>query len=311
MMYPDITLWEALLFLAGGLWAVAWSADRFVDGASALATRWRVSPFVIGLVIIGFGTSLPELTVSALAAGTHHAGLSLGNAYGSNIYNIAVILGLMALVRPIRLGRSIRSYAVPVLAMTGVLSWFTLLYLEGIPRWAAAALLVLFVFLARRMAKAGSGILVEALPTRPVSTPAWTALSSLVLLLLASHFVVWGSVAVARQMGISELVIGLTLVAAGTSLPELATSISALKKHQTDMILGNIMGSNLFNTLAVVGLSGLVRPIPEVAPGILFRDLPLMVGLTLALSTKRLTRWRAAGMMLVFILYLVALWMFR
>ena len=311
-MYPDVVLWEALLFLAGGFWAVAWSADRFVDGATSLALRWRISPFAIGVVIIGFGTSLPELSVSTLASGTDHSALSLGNAYGSNIYNIAVILGLMALIRPLRVRRTIRAFAVPVLALSGAVTWFVLLFLEGLPRWAAAGLLALFVWIVPHLSALDRPKAVsETDAAKRGEHPWWTVLMSLAVLLVGSHFVVWGAVDVARTLGVSELAIGLTLVAAGTSLPELATSISALKKHQTDMILGNIVGSNLFNGLFVVGLSGLIRPVENVPHGILIRDLPLMFALTLALAKPRITRARASVMLAAFILYLLSFWLFR
>lgn len=310
-MYPDVALWEALLLLAGGFWAVAWSSDRFVDGAVALANRGRFSPFAIGVVIIGFGTSLPELVVSVLASASDHTPLSLGNAYGSNIYNIAVILGLMALIHPLRIRRSVRSFAVPMLALTGLVSWFVLLYLDGLPRLAAVGLLALFAYMVPLMSCTQPRTTVPEALTRELKHPWWTLIASLALLLVSSHLIVWGAVDIARRMGVSELFIGLTIVAAGTSLPELATSISALKKRETDMILGNIIGSNLFNGLVVAGLSALVRPIEKVPHGILIRDLPLMIGLTFALSTPRLTRPRALIMMLIFILYLASFWLFR
>ena len=306
-MYPTVDLWEALLFLAGGIWAVSWSADRFVDGAAALADRWRLSPFVIGVVIVGFGTSAPELAVSACSSASGHASLALGNAYGSNICNIALILGVMALIRPIRIKRTIRRYAAPVLAATGFVSWLALLYLDGIPRWMGAAMILLFVNLVRWMMGDNTNT-TRAVPVlKPVRHPWWTATISLAVLIVASHFVVWGSVVSARRLGVSELVIGLTIVAVGTSLPEFATSLAALRRHQTDLVLGNIIGSNLFNTLAVVGLSCLIRPVETIPLGILFRDLPLMTVLTVTLCTRRIRRCQATLWLLVYIAYVLLL----
>lgn len=303
MMYPDVALWEALLLLVGGLWGVSWSADRFVDGAAALAARYRVSSFVIGVVIVGFGTSLPELAVSAFSSGANHAALALGNAYGSNIYNVAVILGLMAMIRPLRVRRSIRCFAVPILLAAGFVSWIALIYLEALPRWAALLLILLFVYLVRLLMTDRAMPRGET-PDRVVPHPWWVASWSLLMLLVTSHFVVWGAVVTARQMGVSELVLGLTVVAAGTSLPELVTSVVALRRRQTDLILGNIIGSNLFNTLAVVGVSGLIRPVAEVPHMILLRDLPLMIVLSMMLCTRRLTRRRALVWLLGFAAYL-------
>ena len=310
-MYPDVVLWEALLFLVGGLWLVSWSADRFVDGAVSVAHRRNLSPFVVGMVIVGFGTSLPELCVSAFSAVSGHGDLSLGNAYGSNIYNIAVILGLMALLRPIRVRRPIRRYAVPVLAATGFVSWLLLLYLGGLPRWAAFGLLFAFAYLVRVLYADGTDRRELAIPKQDHAHPWVPVTAGLVALLVSSHFVVWGSVVLARKLGVPELVIGLTIVAAGTSLPELVTSLVAVKRRQPDLVLGNIIGSNLFNTLAVVGVSGLLRPLPEVASGILLRDLPLMTVLSLSLFTKRVTRGRAVIWLLVFVAYQTSLWLVR
>lgn len=306
-MYPNVNLWEALLFLVGGIWVVSWSAERFVDGAAALAKRWGLSPFIIGVVIVGFGTSAPELAVSLCSSASGHASLSLGNAYGSNICNIALVLGIMALVRPIRIKRTIRSFAVPVLAAAGFVTWLTLLYLDGIPRWMGAAMLLLFVNLVRWMMGDNKNATHSVPILKPVRHPWWAVTASLALLIVASHFVVWGSVVSARRLGVSELVIGLSVVAIGTSLPEFATSLAALRRHQTDIVLGNIVGSNLFNALSVVGLSCLIRPVETIPLGVLFRDLPLMTVLTITLCTRRISRCRAMLWLLVYLAYALSL----
>lgn len=306
-MYPEIALWEAALLLLGGLWAAVWSAGRFVDGAAAVAQRHRVAPFVVGLVIVGFGTSLPELTISALSSGTGHAALSLGNAYGSNIYNIAVILGVVALIRPIRIRPSIRRFAAPILVVSGVLPWMALVYFEAIPRWLAALLLVLFAYLLCLLMTDESLPQARTDDAPEVRHPWGWVLVGLSLLLVSSHLVVWGAVGAARQLGVPELAIGLTVVAAGTSMPELVTSLVALRRRQKDLLLGNVIGSNLFNGLVVVGVSALVRPIEHVPGLVLLRDMPLMIVLSLMLCTRRITRCRALVWLLGFAAYVAVL----
>ncbi len=288
-MYSDLPLWAALLFTLIGLWLLAWSANKFVDGSATLAKKLGVAPFIIGMVIIGFGTSAPEMAVSALSAASGHADISIGNAYGSNIYNIAIILGVVALVRPIatRSSTALASSALLVLisVLSGVLVW------RGgmVSRIDALMHLILFALLLPlscwlERATGSKDDNNGSQEINMVSHPWLWAVGGLGLLILSSHLLVWGAVDLAREMGISELMIGLTIVAAGTSLPELASAIVSARKGQHDFVLGNIVGSNFFNTLAVVGLSGTIQPFTIQSPYVLNRDLPVMILLSLTIA---------------------------
>ena len=308
-MYPDVVLFEALLFLFGGLWLLAWSSDRFVWASACLARRLRLSSFVVGFVIVGFGTSLSELMVSAVAAFRGHSDLSLGNAYGSNIFNVAVILGFLCLLRPIRIRRSVRLAAVPLLILVTAASWASLACFGRITRPMAAAAILLFVGVVAVYARFGRRSARSLGPDREASgsVSAVGMLFFLATLLLASHLVVWGSVVTARRLGLSELMIGLTVVAAGTSLPELATSLAALRRREMDIVLGNVIGSNFFNAVVVVGASALIREVESVPEGVLWRDLTFSLILTCGLLCRRLTCWRGALALASFVLYLVLL----
>ncbi len=295
-MYPDLPLWLSIVCVLGGFAVLAWSADAFVDGASAVAKALGVSPFIIGMVIIGFGTSAPELCVSALSGATGHSDLSLGNAYGSCIFNIAVILGVAALIRPLVVKSSVVFVAVPMLVVIALLSCLLVTLGGGFSRMDGAILLGLFAVLlpaycwfdqsqkkkddGRTPPPPGTtGILPVAGRDRPM--PLWKAwlllFAGLTFLVASSHALVWGCVDLAREMGVSELLIGLTVVAVGTSLPELASAVASARKGEHEFVLGNIVGSNIFNTLAVVGLAGTISPFQNISPYLITRDLPVMV----------------------------------
>ena len=291
-MYSDIPLFSALIFLVGGLLALTWSSDFFIDGASALAKIFGISPFVIGMVIIGFGTSAPELCVSTMSGISGHSNLSLGNAYGSCIFNILVILGVASMIHPIKVKPSITFVAVPCLVAISAFSWFLLKdgnYSRSDAFWQLALFAVLlpaYCWFDQQGKKKPSD---ESVP--PVANgrsyagiAALKVFVGLGVLIGSSHFLVWGAVDVARSLGISELIIGLTVLAVGTSLPELASAVAAARKGKHEFVLGNIIGSNFFNTLAVVGLAGGISPITEFSPYILTRDLPLMIGASVLIS---------------------------
>ena len=281
----------ALGAILAGLVVLVWSADRFVDGAAATARHLGLPPLLIGMVVIGFGTSAPELMVSALAAVQGNPGLALGNAYGSNITNIALIAGLVALISPLTVHSQVIRQELPVLGVMTLISLWCLF--DGVISRIDAVILLLLLggFLGYsiwRSQRPGT----DALQTDVEADAAgqnmslkrsviWT-LVGLVLLIISSRFLVWGAVSIAEAFGVSDLVIGLTVVAVGTSLPELASSISAVRKNEHDLVIGNVVGSNLFNTLAVVGLAGVIQPI-GVDPDVLVRDWPVMAALTLAL----------------------------
>lgn len=310
----------AFAAIVAGLIVLVWSADRFVDGASATAVHAGMPPLLIGMLVIGFGTSAPELVVSALAAMQGNPGLALGNAYGSNITNIALILGLVALISPITVHSQVVRRELPILLGVTLLAGAQLL--DGaISRTDAWVLLAVFALLmgwsivqgmrgkADALASETEAELVEA--AMPLARALFWLAFGLLLLVLSSRLLVWGAVTVAQSLGVSELVIGLTIVAVGTSLPELASSIAAIRKNEHDLALGNIIGSGLFNTLAVVGLAGAIMPL-EVESVVLWRDWLLMALLTLGLFVMglgingrqgRLNRVEGALLLLVYVSY--------
>ena len=271
-----------------GLAALVWSADRFVDGAAATARLLGVPPLLVGMVVVGFGTSAPELTVSAFAAAAGDSGIALGNAWGSNICNVALILGLSAAISPIVVPRAARRFDLPVLLGATALSWLLLVdgTLARADAWILLAVFAAWLGLSVRAALRGKKPAIDGdapgggLPGRAAAF--WT-LVGLVVLVASSRALVWGAAGVARTLGTSELLIGLTVVAVGTSLPELASSVAAARKGESDLAVGNVIGSNLFNTLAVVGLAGAIRPMETVAPAVAGRDVPVAFALTAAL----------------------------
>ena len=282
----------AVLALIAGLVLLVWSADRFIDGASATARHFGMSPLLIGMVIVGFGTSAPEMVVSVLAAMDNSPGIALGNAYGSNITNIALILGVTALISPIAVQKQIVRTEMPMLlGVTALAAWQLwdgmLSLTDGI---------VLLVMLAaymtwtiwqnlkgtEQLAAEYAEELDKTTPPAPLYKSIFWLVLGLVLLVLSSRLLVWGAVTIAKSLGVSDLIIGLTVVAVGTSLPELASSIAAARKGEHEIALGNVIGSNMFNTLAVVGLAAVIHPL-QVTPEILNRDIAIMATLTVLL----------------------------
>lgn len=286
-----------------GLVVLVWSADRFVEGASAVAQALRVPPLVIGMVIIGFGTSAPELIVSAVAALDNNPGLALGNAYGSNIANIGLVIGSAALLVPMVVSSGVVKREFPVLIGITLVSGFQIL--DGhLGRVDAAVLLVLFAVVmgvtlwqASRKPQdelnAEINAEVDADGMGLGKGSVWLVLG-LLLLIASSRLLVWGAVEVATAFGVSEVIIGLTVVAVGTSLPELASALAAVRKKEHDLVLGNILGSAVFNTLAVVGIAAALRPF-SVDGDIILRDWPVMMGLSLLLMVMCLGRRKKAG----------------
>lgn len=281
-----------LLMIVVGLTILVFSADWFVEGAAAIARHLGMSPLLIGIIVIGFGTSAPELSVSALSAMQGNPGIALGNGYGSNITNIGLILGITALISPIAVQSQILRKELPILFAVTLLA-FAQLYDGEISRLDAylelAAFFAAMSWLALKNSRqAGSEefekeIEQELAQHAMTQTRAWIyLLGGIILLVASSRILVWGAVTIARDLGVSDLIIGLTIVAIGTSLPELASSVAAARKGEHDLAVGNIIGSNLFNTLAVVGLAGAIQPM-SIPSEILHRDWPLMAILTLAL----------------------------
>lgn len=274
-----------------GLVVLIWSADKFVEGAADTAAILGVPPLLIGMVIIGFGTSAPELVVSAMASSEGNPGIALGNAYGSNISNIALILGATALLSPIVVQSQVVRRELPVLIGATALAAWQLT--DGqITRTEGIVLLVVFTLIMclaiwhglkqpdDNLAQDISSEL-DSHHTTLSRSLIWL-FAGLVLLIISSRSLVWGSVEIAQALGVSDLIIGLTIVAIGTSLPELASSLAACRKGENDIALGNVIGSNMFNTLAVVGIAGTIHPM-SVPPEVLTRDASIMGALTVLL----------------------------
>jgi len=281
----------AIIAVIFGLALLVWSADRFVDGAAVTAQHLGMPPLLIGMVIVGFGTSAPEMVVSAISALQGNPGIALGNAYGSNIANIALILGVTALVSPIVVQSQVLRKELPLLFGVTLLAAAQLVDGE-LSRGDAWVLLGLFFLVMgwsiynglRKKDDALQEEVTAELTAHAMSLKAaliWLS-TGLVLLIISSRLLVWGAVIVAQSFGVSDLVIGLTVIAIGTSLPELASSLAATRKGEHDIALGNVLGSNLFNTLAVVGIAGAIAPM-SVPESVLSRDVLCMGGLTVAL----------------------------
>ena len=278
--------------IIGGLLLLIWSADRFVDGAAATARHFGMPQLLIGIVIIGFGTSAPEMIVSAFSALNGNPGIALGNAYGSNITNIGLILGLTALVLPLAVNSQVLKQELPVLIFVTALSAF--LIMDGdvlrLDAWILRG--IFFIYMGwtiwtglRNRDDSLVHDVKEELQEQEYMSLAkalmWVVIG-LALLMGSSQLLVWGAVEIARYFGVSDLVVGLTIVAVGTSLPELASSIAAARKNEVDLAVGNIIGSNLFNTLAVVGLAGAIAPM-QIEQEVFTRDMPVMSVLTVLL----------------------------
>ncbi len=281
----------ALVAVLCGLVLLVWSAERFVDGAAAVSRYWGMPPLLIGMIVVGFGTSAPEMAISARAAAQGHTGIALGNAYGSNIANIALILGLTALVRPIAVHSRVLRKELPVLSAVTLLAGYQLMD-DRLTRLDALVLLAVFAGLlgwtiheGRRAHSDALAAEMERELAHSGRSPgrAWFwLLAGLVILVLSARILVWGAVETARAFAVSDLIIGLTILAIGTSLPELASALAATRKGEHDIALGNVLGSNLFNTLVVVGIAAAIQP-AAVPPEVLSRDWVAMGGLTLFL----------------------------
>ena len=306
-----------------GLALLAWSSDRFVEGASGVADFFGISPLVIGLTIVAFSTSAPEMLVSAISAWQGNNGIAIGNAVGSNIANMTLVLGVAALMAPLTVGPQTLHRETPLLLVGMLFALMILLWddvlsrIDGLMLMTAMVFVIcLTIYLARKQSKntlKPNDVSEEASPKKEVSGQVigWLV-SGLVILLLSAKLLVWGAVGVAEAFGVSDLVIGLTIVAVGTSLPELAASITAIKKGEHDMAVGNIIGSSLFNILAVLGIVGIVGP-NTFDHAVIIRDYPLMIGLVILfyLLTRRIPkdgsfviqRWLGGGLLLLFFVY--------
>lgn len=309
----------AFIAVAFGLTLLVWSADRFIEGSAVTARHFGMPPLLIGMVIIGFGTSAPEMVVSALAAAQGNPGIALGNAYGSNITNIALILGITALISPIIVSSQVLRKELPILtAVTAIAAWQVwdgeITRIEGIILLVILAALMgwtIYQGMKKKSDSLASEIEQELeIRTMPIRIAALWLVIGLLLLVVSSRILVWGAVEIALGFGISDLIIGLTVVAIGTSLPELASSVIAARKGEHDIALGNIIGSNLFNTLAVVGVAGVIQPM-SVGAEVFSRDMMVMAALTVSLflfgygfrGPSRINRFEGAILLSCYIAY--------
>ena len=311
--------------LIGGFLLLVWAADRLVAGASATARNMGVSPLIIGLTIVGFGTSAPELVVSAVATYRGNAGLALGNALGSNIANLGLVLGITALIYPLRLESAALKREYPLLLLIMLVCLLMILDLEytrfegWIMLGGLAALILWLVRLGLQrphtdpLAEEFEAEIPTDVPTR---IAVFWLLVGLVVLPISSQFLVEGAVSIAGGLGVSDTVMGLTIVALGTSLPELATAVTSALRREDDLAIGNIIGSNMFNMLGVLGIAAVIQPVQ--APSILVaRDFPvmfLMTGLLFLMSTDfrgpgRIGRRSGLLLLSLFVGYQVMVWM--
>ncbi|MFT5716703.1 MAG: cation:H+ antiporter [Oleiphilaceae bacterium] len=271
-----------------GLIILIWSADRFVSGAVATALKLGMTPMMVGLTIVAFGTSAPELIVSATAALSDASNLAVGNAIGSNIANIAFVLGITAMVSAIPLKKSILKVEFPVLLIATLIATLliwdkTIDFMDGI--FFLVILIISLTALTFLQPDEQSEEIDEIADNKNIPTrKAYTLLFvSIILLIGSSKLLVWGASGIALHLGVSELIIGLTIVAIGTSLPELAASVASALKGHHDLALGNIIGSNLFNLLAVLAIPAFINP-PTLSNTLISRDYTFMLVLTGALA---------------------------
>jgi len=282
-----------LYFLAivAGLALLVWSADKFVMGASATAYNLGVPTLIIGIIIMGFGTSAPEIFVGAIAALQNNTGVAIGNAIGSNIANIALVLGVGALIAPLTVSSQVLRREYPMLFGITI---FVLILMFDLELSRVDGLLLVLSSIA--MTGWLMWLSLSSRNTDPLETEfdaevphdigtqkalLWT-IAALILLIGSSHLLVWGAVELAHSYGVNDLVIGLTIIAIGTSLPELAVTISAALKKEHDIIVGNVIGSNMFNSLAVIGIASSIQP-TTLSQLVLYRDYAVMFALTIAM----------------------------
>ncbi|TOC53311.1 calcium/sodium antiporter [Vibrio parahaemolyticus] len=293
---------EAVALLIVGLVLLVWSADKLVFGSAAIARNVGISPLVIGMTILAMGSSAPEMMVSATAAWDGKTDTAVGNVLGSNIANIALILGITALIKPLSISSAVIRRELPLMiavtVLAGILLWNSHLgFYEGVLLFVLfGAFLFAMLQISRKEQKSGDAFLEDQESEIPqgVSNPKaimWVVIG-LILLPLAASLLVDNAVIIAKHFGMSDLVIGLTIIAIGTSLPELAASLAGVLKGEDDMAVGNIIGSNVFNILAVMGLPGIINPstLSEYAMG---RDFWIMLGVSLLLVAMCLGKSRS------------------
>ncbi|GAA5645741.1 MULTISPECIES: calcium/sodium antiporter [Vibrio] len=297
-------MFEAVAFLVIGLVFLVWSADKLVFGAAALARNVGISPLVIGMTILAMGSSAPEMMVSATAALDGKTDTAVGNVLGSNIANIALILGITAMIKPLSISSEVLRRELPLMigvtVLAGILLWDNKLgFYEGVLLFVLFAMFILAMLRISRREKdkdSGDALLQEQESEVPegvsnLKAGIWVVIG-LIVLPLAADMLVDNAVVIAKYFGMSDLVIGLTIIAVGTSLPELAASLAGVLKGEDDMAVGNIIGSNVFNILAVMGIPGILNPsmLSELAMG---RDFWVMLAVSLLLVVMCLGKSRS------------------
>lgn len=309
-----------IIFLILGFVILTLGAEGLVRGSASLAIRLGLSPLIIGLTIVAFGTSTPELLVSIRAALYNHADISVGNVVGSNIFNIGIILGVTALLCPVKVSLQVIKQDCPVMITVSFLALFlvtngVITRLAGVVLFAALIAYISFTIWSSR-----KGVSAEieqqfqdGIPSRSKSPYMDLLLIGGGLLLLAggSHLLVVSATVIARIIGVNDAVIGLTIIAAGTSMPELATSVVAALRRQPDIAVGNVIGSNVFNILGILGMSSMIKPLS--ATGISKIDLWVMVAFSITLlpfmyTDLKIQRWEGGLLLLGYALYMLVLW---
>lgn len=310
-----------IVYLLTGFVVLIYGANFLVDGGAALAARLKVSNIVIGLTIVAFGTSAPELVVNVISSVQGQPELALGNVLGSNIFNILCILGITALSYPIAIKKATTRFEIPLTLLAALLvfimfgnnhwpvpSPYTLSRTEGIILLCFFGCFVAYTFI---LAKKGE---TEAVAIKNYSLPKsiFLVVAGLAGLILGGRLLVNGAVSIAQTLGISQRVIAVTILSIGTSLPELATSLIAARKKNVDMAIGNVVGSNLFNTLFILGISAVISPIPMSLQNL--TDILVNLGATLLLFTfiftgkgRQIERWEGAILLALYIVYLLFL----
>lgn len=285
-------LWYSAVIVIG-LLTLVWSADRFVEGSSAIARRAGLSPMVIGLTIVSFGTSAPEVLISIMSAVADSGELAVGNALGSNIANIGLVLGATLVLSSIALNKETVFIDLPILIAAVLLTWVLLIDLTLSPANSLTLLCALGLFFVRILhhAKTSGQTRDEDTPAELSAIAEWAYfVGGLLLLIAASRALVWAASHIATMLGVSELIIGLTIVAVGTSLPELAASVASAMKGHADMAVGAIVGSNMFNILLVLAIPGFWGTI-SLQPEVITRDMGAVFVTTLVLALAALGRW--------------------
>ena len=299
----------SIISLLIGFGLLVWSADSFTDNGAKIARIFNISPLIIGLLIFGFGTSAPEMLVSGLAAYDGHPELSIGNAFGSNIFNIGLVLAVAAIIHPVIVEKNVLKREWFFLFLSTLVVGFLLMdgFLSFIDGSILLILLLLFLYYVFNESKKGGNLedaASEDISENQSKGRTWLLLIiSLVVLVSSARLVVWGGTNLALAFGVSDLIIGLTVVALGTSLPELAVAISSAVKKQHQMIIGNIIGSNLFNSLGVLAIPGLILPF-QIPPEVMSRDYIYMLIFTLLVLvfSLKLKINRLGGLILLTIL---------